>query len=138
VLRLHWPWIGSIGAITFGHVVLGYDEAILDISRDHERVHVRQYERWGPLFLPLYVLASAILAVRGLDAYRDNPFEREAYGQSRGRGLTKRWSRLAITSCGMVRLLAASCSTFSFGNRKPRARAAVASRGYWWCCNARS
>jgi hypothetical protein len=36
---------------------------------------------------------------------------------------TRRWSRLAITSCGMVRLLAASCSTFSFGNRKPRARA---------------
>lgn len=28
-------------------------------------------------------------------------------------GLTKRWSRLAITSCGMVSLLAASCSTFS-------------------------
>ena len=29
-------------------------------------------------------------------------------------GLTRRWSRLAIASCGMVRLLAASCSTFSF------------------------
>jgi hypothetical protein len=27
---------------------------------------------------------------------------------------TRRWSRLAITSCGMVSLLAASCSTFSF------------------------
>ena len=32
------------------------------------------------------------------------------------KGLTKRWSRLAIASCGMVRLLAASCSTFSLGH----------------------
>jgi hypothetical protein len=29
---------------------------------------------------------------------------------------TRRWSRLAIASCGMVRLLAASCSTFSFSH----------------------
>jgi hypothetical protein len=27
-----------------------------------------------------------------------------------------RWSRLATASCGMVRLLAASCSTFSFSH----------------------
>ena len=33
--------------------------------------------------------------------------------------LTRRWSRLAIASCGMVSLLAASCSTFSF--HSPRA-----------------
>ena len=30
-------------------------------------------------------------------------------------GLTRRWSRLAIASCGMVSVLAASCSTLSFG-----------------------
>ena len=29
--------------------------------------------------------------------------------------LTRRWSRLAMASCGMVHLLAASCSTFSLG-----------------------
>jgi len=38
----------------------------------------------------------------------------EMAGSSGLRGLTKRWSRLAIASCGMVKLLAASCSTCSF------------------------
>jgi hypothetical protein len=37
------------------------------------------------------------------------------------KGRTRRWSRLAIVSCGMVSRLVASCSTLSFGNRKPRA-----------------
>ena len=46
--------IGSGGAmaLTLGHVVIGQDAAALDVTREHERVHVRQYERWGPLFLP--------------------------------------------------------------------------------------
>jgi len=67
-------------AITFGHTVLGQTGAALDICRAHERVHVRQYERWGPLFGPAYLLCSLVLWLRGKDAYRDNPFEREAYG----------------------------------------------------------
>ena len=67
------------GAMTLGHVVIGRDQIALDLSRRHERVHVRQAERWGPLFLPAYLAASAYLKLRGRDAYRDNPFEREAY-----------------------------------------------------------
>jgi hypothetical protein len=47
-------------------------------GRRHERVHVRQYERWGPLFIPLYLGASAWALVNGRDPYCDNPFEREA------------------------------------------------------------
>src|SRR5687768_14279769 len=35
-------------AMTLVHVVLGRDELALDLTRDHERVHVRQVERWGP------------------------------------------------------------------------------------------
>ena len=70
---------GGASAMTLGHVVLGRDELLLDLTRDHERVHVRQCERWGPLFLPAYLLASAYIYVRGGRAYRDNPFEREAY-----------------------------------------------------------
>jgi hypothetical protein len=50
---------GGALAITFGHVVLARDEAALTLTRMHERVHVRQYERWGPAFIPAYVLASA-------------------------------------------------------------------------------
>jgi hypothetical protein len=67
-------------AMTLGHTILGKTDAALDITRDHELVHVRQYERWGPFFLPAYLLASLYLWLAGRDAYRDNPFEREAYG----------------------------------------------------------
>nr|WP_235033500.1 hypothetical protein [Rubripirellula obstinata] len=66
-------------AITIGHVVLGQTQAALDITRKHERVHVRQYERWGIAFVPAYLLASVYLYLRGRDGYRDNPFEVEAY-----------------------------------------------------------
>ena len=82
MLRVGLPWIGSGAAITLGHVVWGCDQACLDISRRHERVHVRQYERWGPLLIPLYLAAAAIAAYRGLDPYRDNPFEREAFDET--------------------------------------------------------
>jgi hypothetical protein len=70
---------GGAAAMTLGHVVLGLDRAELDRSRRHERVHVRQCERWGPLFLPAYGLASLVAWGRGHDAYRENRFEREAY-----------------------------------------------------------
>jgi len=35
-------------AMTWGHVVLGQTAASLDVAREHEMVHVGQYERWGP------------------------------------------------------------------------------------------
>jgi hypothetical protein len=73
-------------AMTLGHVVLGRDELALDLTRDHERVHVRQCERWGMLFLPTYVFASVLVFLRGGRAYLDNPFEREAYGLTPTRG----------------------------------------------------
>ncbi|MFG0331782.1 MAG: hypothetical protein ACF8TS_00345 [Maioricimonas sp. JB049] len=66
-------------AITFGHVVLGQTDASLDISHRHELVHVRQYERWGPLFGPSYLLCSLVLWIMGRRPYRDNPFEIEAF-----------------------------------------------------------
>jgi hypothetical protein len=66
-------------AMTLGHVVIGITQAALDISREHERVHVRQYERWGPFFIPAYLLCSLFCYLAGKDYYRDNPFEREAY-----------------------------------------------------------
>ena len=67
-------------AMTLGHVVLGRYLYALDWTRDHERVHVRQCERWGPLFLPAYIFASAFIWLRGGKFYEENPFEREAYG----------------------------------------------------------
>src|SRR5512135_1940017 len=76
--RLH------IDAIAVGHVVFGRNHDSLIRCRSHERVHVRQYERWGPLFPVLYLLSSAAALVRGLHPYRDNRFEQEAF---RGSGL---------------------------------------------------
>lgn len=73
------PWAGPAAAMTLGHVVWGADQHCLDSSRAHERVHVDQYERWGPLMLPLYLGYSLVLAIRGFDPYFDNPFEQEAY-----------------------------------------------------------
>ncbi len=77
-------WLGprpGFAAITLGHVVLARDAASLDLFREHERVHVRQWERWGPLFPPAYLAASLWAWLRGRDAYRANHFERAAFGE---------------------------------------------------------
>ncbi len=71
-------------AFTLGHTVLGQSVASLDIARDHELVHVRQFERWGPFMGPAYLLSSLVLWIVGRRPYRDNPFEREAYDESGG------------------------------------------------------
>lgn len=75
-----WLLGGTAIALTLGHSVLATSPIALDIARDHEHVHVRQYERWGPLFLPAYACGSIWAWWRGGRLYRDNPFEREAYG----------------------------------------------------------
>jgi hypothetical protein len=65
-------------AITFGHIVLGVTHGALERERAHEHAHVRQYERWGVLFFPLYAASSCYEFLRGGDSYRDNAFERQA------------------------------------------------------------
>ena len=93
VVEAHGPWLawllgagthlcGGAAAMTLGHVIVGMDEPCLAACRSHEHVHVRQYERWGPFFLPAYFLASVWAYARGGDLYRDNPFEREAFSRS--------------------------------------------------------
>jgi hypothetical protein len=67
-----------IAAITLGHVVLAIGPGELEHTRAHERVHVRQFERWGALFPLLYLGASAVALLRGADFYADNVFEVEA------------------------------------------------------------
>jgi hypothetical protein len=66
-------------AFTLGHTVLGQTAAGLDTARDHELVHVAQFERWGPLMGPAYLGCSLALWLMGLRPYRDNPFERQAF-----------------------------------------------------------
>lgn len=81
-LRHVVPLRGGATAMTLGHIVLGVSGEALDRARSHELVHVRQCERWGPLFIPAYLLAGAWALLRGRDPYRDNPFEREAFAKA--------------------------------------------------------
>jgi hypothetical protein len=86
VLEVHGPllaWLLShatllphgAAAMTLGHVVIARDHASLEATRAHERVHVRQCETWGPLFVPAYLAASAWATLRGRHFYFDNRFE---------------------------------------------------------------
>jgi hypothetical protein len=68
----------TIDAMTIGHVIIGQNRESLVLCRNHEPIHVRQYERWGLLFLPLYLLSSTAALLRGMDPYRENRFEKEA------------------------------------------------------------
>jgi hypothetical protein len=65
-------------AITFGHLVLGTDEAQLDRLRAHEHAHVRQYERWGIFFFAAYPASSLWQLLAGRRPYWDNGFEVQA------------------------------------------------------------
>lgn len=65
-------------AITFGHVILAVSAEELQCIRAHERVHVEQYEQWGPLFIPAYLLSSLWQLLRGRRLYYDNHFEVQA------------------------------------------------------------
>lgn len=64
--------------IVFGHVILAISAEELEFIRAHERVHVAQYERWGPLFFVAYPLSSLWQLLHGRHPYRDNYFEVQA------------------------------------------------------------
>ena len=92
VLEAHGPGIAAlfdllsprraIAAMTLGHVVIARNATTLASTRAHERVHVRQCERWGPCFVPAYLAASALEwlpeTVTRSVRHLDNSFEREA------------------------------------------------------------
>ncbi len=89
------PWFRALAggsgfaAATIGHVVVARNAQALDDCRTHEHAHVRQCERWGPLFPLAYVGAGlhAAWAARSLAAYyRDNAFEIEARAAERAHG----------------------------------------------------
>jgi len=73
----------AAAAMTLGHVVIGQNQRCLDDSRSHERIHVRQYESFGPFFIPIYFWCSFHAWRVGRDFYRDNFFEVEAYDHDR-------------------------------------------------------
>jgi hypothetical protein len=65
----------GFGAITFGHVVIGRDEQVLDQLRSHELEHVRQYEHWGVFFFVAYPASSLWQLLCGRNPYWSNHFE---------------------------------------------------------------
>ena len=75
--RLGWRY----RAITLGHVILCVDE-LDQRTLEHELVHVRQYEMWGPLFFVAYPLASVAAVLSGRSGYRDNRFEVQARAET--------------------------------------------------------
>jgi len=93
VLEAHGPalaWLlghltlmpGGATAMTLGHVVIARDRDSLESTRAHERVHVRQCEVWGPVFVPAYLAASVWARLRGRDFYFGNWFEMQAFQAS--------------------------------------------------------
>ena len=54
-------------------------EALDEDARPRNMSTFDNTKRWGILFVPAYLSASVYLYFRGRDAYRDNPFEVEAY-----------------------------------------------------------
>ena len=77
------PIPGGAAAITLGHTVVARTRDDLERTRAHERVHVDQYERWGPMFVPAYFACWAWLTWSQQDGYIDNPFERDARERER-------------------------------------------------------
>jgi hypothetical protein len=82
------PALG-FSAMTLGHVILAVDRPALAQLRLHEHVHVLQYECWGPLFLPAYLLSSLLQLLRGRNPYRENHFERQAYAMDARRRVAR-------------------------------------------------
>ncbi len=66
-----------VRAQTLGRYVLARGPVPPDIMA-HECEHIRQWERFGPLYLPLYFASSALALARGGKPYWDNPFEAAA------------------------------------------------------------
>jgi hypothetical protein len=71
-------WRG-FSAATLGHAIVAVGEPSPSLLA-HELTHVRQAERFGPLFAPLDLAALARYG------YRHNPFERAAYLVGSGEG----------------------------------------------------
>jgi hypothetical protein len=68
--------------IVFGHVILAVTEEELLRIGPHERVHVEQYERWGPLFFLAYGLSGLWQLIHGRSPYWCNYFEVQARQRS--------------------------------------------------------
>ncbi|MBN2313833.1 MAG: hypothetical protein JXM79_07875 [Sedimentisphaerales bacterium] len=84
ILKNGFPMLGKAATFTLGHIILGCDFQCLSKSRKHKRIHVKQYELWGPFFIPSYLVASFFIFIKGGNPYGDNPFEKKATNKTVG------------------------------------------------------
>ena len=70
-----------VRAQTLGRYVFAREAVTQDVLA-HECEHIRQWQRFGPLYLPLYFGSSALASLRGRPAYWDNRFEAAARRQA--------------------------------------------------------
>jgi hypothetical protein len=68
----------NLSALCIGQLIIARDEGNLQSSWAHECVHIRQAQRYGPLFPFLYCGHSLWCALTGRHAYWNNVFEVEA------------------------------------------------------------
>ncbi|HVL75982.1 MAG TPA: hypothetical protein VM406_08190, partial [Noviherbaspirillum sp.] len=66
---------GRMNAMAIGHIVVAARTGLGPLTLAHELEHVRQAERWGPLFPILYAGSSAWQWLNGRNAYWHNHFE---------------------------------------------------------------
>jgi hypothetical protein len=66
-----------VRAQTLGHFVMARETVPPDILA-HECEHIRQWSRFGPIYLPVYFGSSAVAWLRGRRPYWDNVFEAAA------------------------------------------------------------
>lgn len=76
------PMLNRFVAITLGHTISAKNASVLNAYRAHEHVHVKQYERWGIFFVPVYLIFSIWALMQGKRPYFENKFEQEAYRKS--------------------------------------------------------
>ena len=72
------PIEDGAAAMTIGHTILARDERAWLTTFRHEFVHVRQYQWFGPFFVPAYFLESLWQWFLGRHPYVDNRFEVQA------------------------------------------------------------
>lgn len=70
----HHP-AGRMRAMAIGHVIIAAASGLAPRTLTHELEHVRQAERWGPVFPFLYAGSGIWQWLTGRHAYRDNHFE---------------------------------------------------------------
>jgi hypothetical protein len=82
-LEVHGPLANAIlrlpmfqfAAVTIGHIIIARDARCCESTRAHEHTHVKQSERWGPLFPFAYCANGVWQMLNGRRFYWDNAFE---------------------------------------------------------------